>query len=354
MRPGSRCPVCSASMVALPQVSRTAGWRGGRDALVQRLRSVLPAARVVGVAAVTLALVVGAFGAGRSSRPSTGASASAPTTTESAGRPLPGGGLSTDVSRAFGWSVLRGGVTMTLNRITATGGTTRIVFEVSGLERDWSFAGVLGLRLTDPAGRQLAIRPNEPLAAGGVQDLGGGSVQGTVELASRIDPNAVGGATVSQIITMRRSSENLRGALVDAELKRQMDSSPQNPLARQGTCPDCSLEVHCVRCETVRVSGSTYRDGRVVVLLSQRGRQAPGESLADADISVTTGGPGGQVGSFENSAEGGDTVIEFAATDLAASTAQGQGRMPFEVVASVMRSQLVSGPWQLDQRGGQR
>jgi hypothetical protein len=92
----------------------------------------------------------------------------------------------------------------------------------------------------------------------------------------------------------------------------------------------------------------------VVVLLSQPGQEASEESLAAADISVSTGDAGGQVGSFEDTAEGGDTVVEFTARDLASSTPRGQGRMPFEVVARVMRSQLLTGPWQVDQRGGQR
>jgi hypothetical protein len=209
--------------------------------------------------------------------------------------------------------------------------------------------------LEDSSGRQLPVgRPNEPLAAEELENLGGGSVLGTVELSRRIDPNAVAGATVSQVIAMRRSGEHLRGTLVDEELKRLMDASPQNVLNRQGLCPACSLEVRCVDCETVQVEGSTYRDGRVVVLLSQEGGPSSGEeSLADADISVSSGA-GGQVGSFESTASGGDTVVEFAGRDLAASTPQGRQRMSFDVVATVVRSQLVSGPWRLDQRGGQR
>jgi hypothetical protein len=354
-RPGSPCPVCSASLLPLPGVSRAAAWRGGRDALAERLRSVLPAARAVALAAVALALVAGAFAAGRSSRPSSTASAAAPSTTQAGGRALPGGGFSTDVSRVFGWGALRGGVTLTLNRITATGTATRVTLEVSGLEREWTFGGVIGLRLTDSAGRQLAIgTPGDALPADEVQNLGGGSMTGTLTLGQRIDPNGVAGVTVAQVIELRRSSETLRGALVDAELKRQMDSSPQQALVRKGTCPGCSLELACLQCETVRVAGASYRDGRVVVLLSQTRRPASGESLADADISVSTGGPGGQVGSFEDTAEGGDTVVEFAARDLAASTPRGQRRMPFEVVARLMRSDLVAGPWQIDQRGGQR
>jgi hypothetical protein len=340
--------------VALGHPSQAATWRGRRDLLVERLRAALPAARVVGGVLVLLAVMAGAFAGGRSARPSGGAAAAAPTTT--AGRPLPGGGLSTDVSRAFGWSVLNGNVTLTLNRITATGGATHVVFEVSGLERDWTFGGVQGLQMTDSAGRQLvAAAPGEQLSADELQDLGGGSVVGTIELSNRVDPNAVASVSVAQVVATRRSSEQLRGSLLDAELKRRMDSSSApNLVDRPGACPDCRLEVHCVDCETARVAGSTYRDGRVVVLLSQAGKVVPGEALADADILVSTNGPGGQIGSFESSTEGGSTVISFDARDLASATSQGQQRMGFDVTASVMRSEVVNGPWLIDRNSGQR
>lgn len=337
-------------MVALPQLSRAPSWHGSRAALLERLRSLLPAARVVAATAVALALAVAAFAAGRSSRPAT---AAASASTRPAGRVLPGGGFSTDVSRVFGWSVPHGAVTLTLNRVTATAGTTRIVFDVSGLARGWSFVGVSGLRLEDSSGRQLAAgRPDQPLPADDLESLGGG-VRGTVELSQRIDPNAVGGATVAQVIAMRNSSEHLRGTLVDSQLKQLMDSSAQSVLSRQGPCPACSLEVRCLDCETVQVEGATYRDGRVLVLLSQRGPSASGEQ-ALADISVFAAGPGGQVGSFESMASSGDTVVEFSGRDLAATTPRGQQRMSFDVLARFMRSQLVGGPWRLQRSGGQR
>ncbi|HEX8863277.1 MAG TPA: hypothetical protein VGC06_30125, partial [Actinomycetes bacterium] len=286
--------------------------------------------------------------------PSGGAAAASPTTT--AGRLLPGGGLSTDVSRAFGWSVLSGNVTLTLNRITATGGATHVVFEVSGLERDWTFGGVQGLQMTGTGGSPLlAAAPGEALTADELQDLGGGSQAGTIELSNRVDPNAVASVSVGQVIATRRSHEQLQGSLLDAELKRRMDSSsPPNQFDRPGACPDCKLEVHCVDCETARVAGSTYRDGRVVVLLSQVGKVAPGEALGDADILVSTNGPGGQIGSFESSTEGGSTVVSFDARDLASATPHSQQRMGFDVTASVMRSEVVNGPWLIDRNGGQR
>jgi hypothetical protein len=355
-RPGSPCPVCSAPVVALGHASPAPSWRGRRELLLERLRAALPAARVVAGILTVLAVMAAAFVGGRSARPSSDAAAVAPATTASAGRLLPGGGLSTDVSRLFGWNVPHGQVTLTLNRITATAGTTRIIFEVSGLERDWTFGGVQGLRMADSAGRELvAGASGEQLTADELQDLGGGSRIGTIELSQRVDPNAVASVSVAQVLATRRSREELRGNLRDAELKRRMDSaSAPNQFDRPGACADCTLEVHCADCETARVAGSTYRDGRVVVLLSQAGRVPPGESFANADILVTTDGPGEQIGSFESSTEGGSTVIFFDARDLASATPHGQERMAFDVSASVMRSEVLNGPWRIDQNGGQR
>jgi xanthine/CO dehydrogenase XdhC/CoxF family maturation factor len=165
---------------------------------------------------------------------------------------------------------------------------------------------------------------------------------------------------VAQVLATRRSREQLQGSLEDAELKRRMDSATSpSQVERPGACPDCTLEVHCRDCQTTRVAGATYRDGHVLVLLAQTGpaQTGParsGDSLADADIVVSTSGPGGQIGSFESAAEGGATVISFDARDLASATPRDQARMPFDVSASVMRSEVVNGPWRIDQNGGQR
>jgi hypothetical protein len=354
-RPGSPCQQCAAPLLALGHPSQATTWRGRRDLLVERLRVALPAARVAGGALVLLAVLAGAFAGGRAARPSGGAAAAAPTTT-AAGQRLPGGGLSTDVSRTFGWSVLRDKVTLTLNRITATAGTTHVVLEVSGLERDWTFGGVQGLQMTDTAGRQLVTAtPGEVFSADELQGLGGGSVVGTVKFSNRVDPNAVASVSVARVVATRRSREQLQGSLLDAELKRRMDSSSApNRFDRPGACADCKLEVHCVDCETAAVAGSTYRDGRVVVLLSQAGKVAPGEALADADILVSTNGPGGQIGSFESSTDSGSTVISFDARDLASATPHDQQRMGFDITASVTRTEVVNGPWLIDRNGGQR
>jgi hypothetical protein len=336
--------------MALPQLPRTPGWRGRRAALGKRLESFLPALRVGVVTVVAVTLVAIAFAAGRSTRPAAASSGSAPTTTaEASGSALPGGGFSSDVSRQFGWSVLHGDVTVTLDRVTATGRSTIVTLEVSGLRRDWSFAGVAGLALTDAAGRQLATgSPNGSLADERL-NLGGGSQQGSIRLNRRVDPNAVAGAAVAHVLALRASSDHLTGTLIDAALKRAFDQSPESVAKPPASCPDCRLEVRCESCESASVVGTGYAGGRVTVLLSQVGRPQPGERLADADIAVT-GGHGIRIGSFETTGDNGDTVVQFSARDLATTVAPGGSSMPFEIVASLQRSQVVTGPWRIDQQ----
>jgi hypothetical protein len=337
--------------MALPRLPTTPGWRGRRAALARRLESLLPALRVGAVTVVAATLVAVAFAAGRSTRPAAAASASsAPTTTaEASGSALPGGGFASDVSRAFGWSVLHGDVTVTLNRVTAAGRSTIVTLEVSGLQRDWSFAGVAGLALTDAGGKQLATGSPNGSQAEERLNLGGGSQQGSIRLNRRVDPNAVAGATVTHVLALRASNDRLTGTLVDAALKRAFDQSPDSVAKPPASCPDCRLEVRCQRCESASVVGTGYAGGRVTVLLSQVGRPQPGERLADADIAVT-GGHGIRIGSFETTGDDGDTVVQFSARDLATTVAPGGSAMPFEIVASLQRSQVVTGPWRIDQQ----
>ncbi len=353
-RPGSACPACSARMVALPPTARGSARRSGRAALVQRLRSLLPAARAVAAGAVVIALVAGAFVAGRSSRPASAAAAPATTSGGSAVGALPGGGFVAGVSRNLGWSALHGELRLTLRRITATGSATRIVFEVSGLERDWTLAGVRGLHLQDARGQELATRRlARPFPVVDTSDLGGGTVEGTLEVDRRIDPNAVAAVTVDQVVAFQGSSEQLDGTLVDADLKRLVDQNPESQVEGPDTCPSCRLQVRCRECQAIRLAGSTYQHGQVVLVLSQVGQFNEDETLADADIQISSGGSG-QIGSFETSAPGGDAVIQFPARDLAAVTESGNPRMPFTVLARVNQGRAVNGPWRVDQRSGQR
>jgi hypothetical protein len=334
--------------MALPQASKTPGWRGQKAALLKRVEALLPALRVGAVTVVAAVLVATAFVAGRSTRPAAASSGSAPTTTaEASGSALPGGGFSSDISRQFGWSVVHGDVTVTLNRVTATGRSTVVTLEVSGLRRDWSFAGVGGLVLTDAAGKQLAAgSPTSP--ADDRINLGGGSQQGSIQLDRRVDPNAVAGATVTSVVATRASNDFLTGTLVDAALKRAFDQSPESQPKLPATCPDCRLEVRCERCESASVAGSGYANGRVTVLLSQVGRAVTGERLADADIAVSGGDHHVRFGSFETTGESGVTVVQFDARDLATTVGPGHSSMPFQIVASLQRSQLVSGPWRIN------
>jgi len=340
-------------MVALPQTAGTAPWRGGRAALAQRLRPLLPAARAVVAGVVVAALVAGAFVAGRGNRPAS--AAAAPTTgAGDVSQGLPGGGFVAGVSRNFGWSAQQGKVRLTLRRIMATGSTTRIAFELSGLERDWTLVGVRGLHLEATGGQELAARRlDRPVPVVGAHDLGAGTVAAMIEIDRHIDPNSVARVTVEQVVAFQASRERLDGTLVDANLKRLTDESPGSQVQSPDTCQSCLLQVHCRDCGAVRLVGSTYRAGQVVLVLSRLGQFSGDETLAGADVEISSGGSG-QIGSLEASAPGGDTVIQFAARNLAAVTERGSTRMPFTVMATMSQGRVVNGPWRIDQRSGQR
>jgi hypothetical protein len=272
-----------------------------------------------------------------------------------AGRALPGGGFATDVSRVFGWSALHAGTTVTLRRITATRDTTRITVEVTGLEPDWALAGLGGLRLEDATGRQLASAGLE--RSGRMIDsryLGGGTAEGTVEVDRRVDPNAVAAVTVGQVVAARQSNERYAGTLLDAELKRRIDRNPEIRVEPNGSCPSCELTVRCKECELTRLAGSSYRGGRVVVVLSHVGGFDEAADLAaNGDVQVLSP-PTGQVSSLETTTASGHTVIQIPAWDLAGVSGPGNPRMPFEIVATVVRGRFTNGPWRLDQGSGRR
>jgi hypothetical protein len=353
-RPGSACPTCSARLVTLPRGSSQAALLARRDALLRQARSWLPAVRVVGVAAVLLGLLAGAFVAGRNSSPASAAPAAPPTTatllTTPSGRTLSG------VVREFGWRADRGGVSLMLRRVAATGDTSSVTFEATGLQPGWTVEAVSGLRLLDAQGRELGpssttldlpnFRSREP--APGVSAV-------TVSLQRRVDPNAVARVSVSGLMVGQQSEDRLLGTLTDPDLKRRTDASQstqEGATAAPATCPSCRLQVRCAKCQTIRLAGTTYRHGQAALLLAPAARAASGETVVQADVAVSSSS--GQIGSLFTGTPSGGTVVSFDGRDLAAATQRGQSRMAFTVSAQINRMRTVTGPWEIDQRSGSR
>ncbi len=350
-RAGAPCPRCSARLVGLPRGSGPAHWLASWEALLQRVRSLLPALRAVAVGVVVLMLVAGAFVAGRSSSPASAASA-APATTVPPTLTLPGGRVLVGPQRYFGWQETRGETTLTLRAMFTAAESTSATFEVTGLDGGWTVEGMEDLRVLDGQGRRLALtRFAQDMR--GFRSRGDGDSVITVSLQSRVDPNAVASVSIGRLILGQQLEESLAGTLVDADLKRRVDQSEPGRASAAGpaSCPSCRLQVRCGVCQTVRVAGTAYRHDHVTMLLASTSR-VPGESLANADIIVS--GASGQIGSLDTTLEGGDTVITFDGRDLAGITERGQPRMPFSVTATFNRVRFLPGPWQLDQRSGSR
>jgi len=325
----------------------------GRDALFEQARSLLPALRVVAAGAVVLALLAGAFVAGRSSSPASAAPA-APATTAPSVLTLPGGRVLSGNIRDFGWRADHGEVSLTLRTVLLTGDNTSITFEVAGLEPGWSVVAVRDLRVLDAQGRELALnsvaqdlpafRSRAPAAGVGVA---------TIALQHRIDPGAVAQVSVGRLVLAQQFEERLVGTLVDADLKRRTDQTQpgqQDQVAGPASCPSCSLQVRCDGCQTIRMAGAAYRHGQVTLLLAST-EPAGGETLAQADIVVSAAS--GQIGSMDTTVEG-DTMVSFDGRDLAATTDPGQARMSFEVMAMINRARVAAGPWRIDERSGSR
>jgi hypothetical protein len=352
-RPGSACPACSARLVGLPHLSGPAPWWGRPAALLQQARPLLPALRAVAAGAVLLALLAGAFVAGRGSSPA-GAAPAAPASTTPSTLTLPGGRQLSGSIRTFGWRAQQGQVSLLLRSMFTTGDTTGVTFEALGLDSEWSVETVGDLRVLDNQGREVALtRVDQDLPVLRSRESARGVTMVTVLLQHRIDPSSVVRVSVGRLVLMQEFDERLAGILVDKDLKRRIDDQQgqSRPPTSPASCPSCRLQVGCDTCRTVRVAGTTYRHGQVALLLASTGRAA-GESLAGADVIVS--GPGGQIGSLDTTLDGGDTVVTFDGQELAATTEFGQTSMRFDVTATLSRARVVQGPWEIDQRSGSR
>ncbi len=112
-RAGTRCPACGSTLLPVPTGERPAGggWRAAAGA--ERLRALFPAIRTLGTGLVVVAVVAGAFAAGRATQATPAAVQAAPSTTEpDTGQPDQG--LATRGDSFYNWpSRQRAGLTLT-------------------------------------------------------------------------------------------------------------------------------------------------------------------------------------------------------------------------------------------------
>ena len=160
----------------------------------------------------------------------------------------------------------------------------------------------------------------------------------------------LGGLTLGRIIR-----DELAGSLHDPELQRRSGDSEDDTqwIATRRGCPGCQLRVACEDCTTLRVIGSAYRRGRVLVTVEALD-QVEETTLNPSRRRVLVNGEGGfsEVPVWMDGS-GGTAVISIAADILAASRfGDGDEPMPFEVIVRAQSERVVRGTWALGQAGG--
>jgi hypothetical protein len=264
-RPGGPCPVCGRGLLAVPP-ARPGQPRPGRvDRAAGRLRELAPLAAAAGVALLVLAVVGSAFVAGRLTRTTPSTPVAAPTTT------IPGfldEGPETD-RRDFGWEARESELTVELRTLTVGTGFTRMELHVDGVPRGRQVSALHRLRIRDADGRDL-LGGDEPASISTAASRPAeGGVDTEVVLDRPVDPQAVATVELGGLTLASRVLEVLHGSLVDRELRRRADGGFDNDqwLRQRRDCPGCRLHLDCEECATVRITGSTYRSGRVLVAL---------------------------------------------------------------------------------------
>jgi hypothetical protein len=272
-RPGAACPVCGRQLLALPAARPGQPQLRPADRLARRLRALAPAAGAVGVALLVLAVVASAFAAGRLTRTTPSTPEPAPTTTVAG---FVDEGPETG-RRVFNWQARASRLTVQLHSITVGTGYTRLELHVDGVPRGREVSAIERLRIRDRAGNDLVAGGQVArIATAASHPASGGGIDTEVVLDRPLDQDAVGSVELGGLTVGHEVAERLTASLVDPQLRRHTMDSPQDQAWLQGrtSCPGCRLQVACQRCGTIRVTGSGYRRGRVVVAVEAVGPAA--------------------------------------------------------------------------------
>ncbi|HYT27208.1 MAG TPA: hypothetical protein VEP73_12070, partial [Actinomycetota bacterium] len=290
---------------------------------------------------VVVAVVAGAFAAGRATQATPAAVQAAPSTTEpDTGQPDQG--LATRGDSFYNWpSRQRAGLTLTLERIEVSERRTTITVGVGGLGQGQSIAGLHGITVTDRAGRQLlGTGPAEP--ADTERDAGGDQHVARVTVPGGIgDLAAVAAMTVQGVTVASRLDELAKGTLVDPHLSA---SDVRPPPA---TCGGCRLDVRCTRCRTMRVVAFAYRHADVVVVLAPKGpRPASVLGGGSPQVLVSDDLTSSDVQPAVSAAPDGTTAVRFEARalDVGGGARRAHG---FSIDVQDNLAREVQGPWQM-------
>jgi hypothetical protein len=352
-RPAAACPVCGRQLLALP-VERPGQPQPKRaDRVARRLWALAPAAGAAGVALLVLAVVASAFVAGRLTRTTPSAPAVGTTTT------APGfldEGPETG-RRDVNWEATAGGITVELRSLTVGAGYSRLELHVDGVPRGRGVSTLERLRIRDGDGKDL-------LPGGGIASIAtvasrpapGPGIDTEVVLDRPLDLQAVASVELGGLTVASGVTEVLRASLVDRELQRRVSDNldDRSWLSTRRDCPGCRLRVACEECHTLRVTGSAYRRGRVLVAV-----EAVGEVSQSAlnpfrrRVQVTDDRGVSELSAWIDG-HGDSAVISVGADLLGAvwAGAPGAGQpMPFRITVRAQAEQMVRGSWAIRQAG---
>ena len=152
----------------------------------------------------------------------------------------------------------------------------------------------------------------------------------------------------------RTIRDQLVGSLHDPELQRRSADNDDDTdwIADRRGCSGCELRVACQDCTTLRVVGSAYRRGRVLITVEALDRVEQ-TTLNPSRRRVLVNGEGGisDLPAWMDGS-GGTAVISIAADILAISRFGDDEPIHFEVIVRAQAEQAVRGTWTLRQGSG--
>jgi hypothetical protein len=352
VRPGAACQGCGRRLLAVPPERPGQPAPGPVDRVARRLRGWLPAAGAVGVALLVVAAVAGAFAAGRLTRttPSTPAASPAATVPGFADEgPIRG-------RRDFNWQAEDRGITVRLRSASVGASFTRLELHLDGVALGRQVSALAGLRVRDGDGNDLL--PGGQVASISTtssRPASGGGIDAEVVLDRALDQQAVATVELEGLTVGIRVEERLQGWLVDRELLEHPDRAER--LAQRRTCPGCRLRVTCPDCRTVRVAGTAYRRGWIVVLLEAVGPPERSAVNPPRRRVVATGEAAGAELPAWIDGSGATAVVAIQASGLAEgypSPGPDVDRASFQAEVGAWAEQAVRGRWTISRPGTAR
>jgi hypothetical protein len=339
-RPGAACPVCGRQLLALPAERPGQPEPRGADRTARRLRALAPAAGAAGVAVLVLAVVASTFAAGRLTRTTPKAPAAA--TATSSPRFLDEGPETG--RRDLNWEARASGLTVRLRSLTVGTGFTRLELHVDGALQGRGISALEGLRIRDGDGNDLL--PGGELA----------SIATEVVLDRPLDLQAVASVELRGLTVARRVTELLAASLVDRELQRRSGDSFEDRAwaANRRDCPGCRLRVTCESCRTLRLTGSAYRRGRVLVAVEAVGKVNQTALNPFRRQVLVTDEPGVSELSAWIDGDDDQAVISIGVDLLGGiwpDTPDDGRPMPFKIKVQAQAEQAVRGSWAIRQAG---